>query len=380
MRTWICALVVACQLGCRDDQPRAHIDDFGPGPDVICRADNVSASCEPCNPLLQTGCNTAERCTWFHADGSTPPIGIVGCAPIGPVMVGDACTFGEPGATGFDDCMLGAVCVDGTCRAICDHQGGTPTCPTELQCARERGLFGAVGSTSPPIAGVCTPVCDPFADNDPLGSGSKPGLQCTATEGCYGLPHTSGVPTTWQCETPLEPHVHGGAPGEVDIASCAPGYEPFLAGATGSLAFTCLAICTPGNAYLGNPGANQPNGIAPHACNTTDARGTFGPIATDATNGEHCMYSWRFEVDVLGQLHRSPTSDTVGFCVDHTTFRYDSNADEVIDSSDGTMPACSSLPLVNSTGGLTAADFGCVDSTTANAMSKLRKLPLIRAR
>ena len=121
----------------------------------------------------------------------------------------------------------------------------------------------------------------------------------------------------------------------------------------------CIAVCKPGNTYAGNPGTQYPAGQSPHTCSTTDARGTFDP-ATATNNGDHCTYSWRFEVDASGVLHRSPTSDTVGFCVDHSKYRYDSNGDGVIDSSDAVWPLCASLA-----DGSAAAQFGCVDTMHA---------------
>jgi hypothetical protein len=78
------------------------------------------------------------------------------------------------------------------------------------------------------------------------------------------------------------------------------------------------------------------------------------------------MYSWMFEVDAQGNFVRSPTSDTVGFCVDHSKYQYDSNGDGIIGTGDAVWPLCSSLPDGPGSGSaLGAADFGCVDSAHA---------------
>jgi hypothetical protein len=93
---------------------------------------------------------------------------------------------------------------------------------------------------------------------------------------------------------------------------------------------------------------------------------------------ESCQYLWFDEVDDSGNLLTSATSNTVGFCYDHSRYTFDP------DGSGGpeapyTLPDCDQLQLegtydmTNGSGGdpnspLTyfgAIDFGCVDSTTA---------------
>jgi hypothetical protein len=136
--------------------------------------------------------------------------------------------------------------------------------------------------------------------------------------------------------------------------ACAEGYEPLVHDATGSTTIVCVALCAPGDTYLGGPQA--PLGVVPHRCSATDARGSFG-------TREHCMYVWALELDGSGNWLRSPSSDSVGVCIDHAQYRYDSNHDGVIDGSDATWPDCASLPLSGSD--VVAADFGCVATTTA---------------
>jgi hypothetical protein len=62
------------------------------------------------------------------------------------------------------------------------------------------------------------------------------------------------------------------------------------------------------------------------------------------------MFSWRFEIADDGTFVRSPTSDSVGVCVDHAKYGF---------------PPCASLPL---TGMPNAADYGCVDTATAGTL------------
>ena len=151
-----------------------------------------------CSPLTQAGCATGEKCTWI-IDATTPMyVGHIGCEAAGTAAIGAACTFGAAGATGFDNCVGGAVCsafgtpgTNGTCKQICDNQGGMPMCDASHVCVQYARLF-STGPTSPAAAGVCDVACDPLADNDFDGSGSaltRTGTVCgSATVGCYGYP------------------------------------------------------------------------------------------------------------------------------------------------------------------------------------------------
>jgi hypothetical protein len=102
----------------------------GPAP----RCDVVLATSNPCPPppvvtcdvLAQTGCMTGQKCSWID-DSATA--GHIGCAPDGTVALGGACAHGAFGATGYDNCMKGTVCIAGHCDTIC--------------------------SNTPPFAGVC---------------------------------------------------------------------------------------------------------------------------------------------------------------------------------------------------------------------------------
>jgi hypothetical protein len=246
-------------------------------------------------------------------------------------------------------------------------------------------------------AGVCAPSCDPLADNAFQGSdvGSKTGITCGSSNavGCYGFPSDgSGAPppTHFICALFAGGYTGLDATGnlvhrspvplaEQFLNSCAPGYNlSIFLDATGSAQVDCFAFCAPANSYgplgganvgtaaSGPNGGKSADGIS-HQCNTTDARGAFGATATPGgTNGEHCTYTWLFELDEnTGALHLSPTSDTVGICIDHTKYRYDSNGDGTITAADAFWPACPTIPLAasGSNDPLWAGHFGCVDHT-----------------
>jgi len=85
-----------------------------------------------------------------------------------------------------------------------------------------------------------------------------------------------------------------------------------------------------------------------------------------AANGDQCAFSWIFEYNGTGSTFlRSPTSDTLGICLDHSKYMYDSNNDGTPDT---TWPQCTTLGIgSNVNGGHDAVEFGCVDTATATA-------------
>ena len=272
------------------------------------------------------------------------------------------------------------MCSGGVCKQICDNQGGTPRCPATQACVTYEGLFANAGATTTP-AGVCDPSCDPLADNDFDGSGTrftKPGTACGSdpTIGCYGFPSTTHV-TNFSCAIPasgteLLTHRSPVPDNKQYLNSCMSGYElSVVYDHDGSTQVDCFAWCSPGDSYLGAT-TQAPNGVAPHRCNTTDALGNFGatPDGSAASNGEHCTYSWLYELDQANALHRSPTSDTVGICIDHTKYRYDADGDGTLDT---VIPPCAALPIQGDASTAGAADFGCVSTTLAMPVRAINK-------
>jgi len=222
-----------------------------------------------------------------------------------------------------------AVIPGGTCNANpdpCCSQPDGPACMAQMACIAAPNVTCCQSVQS--FDAVCeAPACDPLVEN---ACGTDPATGCY-----YGAPELQGLhfasPADWKCDvTPT-----GG--------TCAPGSISGIVDGTAS----CFALCLPGEAYLGNPIAQEPHGVSPHGC---------------AAN-EHCVYSWRFEVDIDGVLHRTPTSDTVGVCIDGATLKYDSDNDGYVDTP---WPDCETQPL-HATGSNIpdATMMGCVSSTTA---------------
>src|SRR5688572_28588527 len=292
-----------------------------------------------CNALWEAGSKAGEKCTWI-VDALMPQyVGHIGCTVDGTAVAGESCSFGAPGETGFDNCKAGFVCGNyaggtGECKQICDQQGGVPMCDAQHVCVTYSGLF-STGDTTPAAGGVCDLACDPIADNDFDGSGTKTktGTTCgtNANVGCYGYPSAGTPPTTgWSCTNDINAMQsqpiglrhrvqcvetnNCADPGPtIYINSCNQGYLPLLRESTMVATAICTALCKPRNCYLNNcGGGSNPDrlGEMPHRCQTPDRVGSFDT----AQGGEHCRYQWSFEIDQQGNFLRSPTSDTLGFC------------------------------------------------------------------
>ena len=219
--------------------------------------------------LTQTGCFTGQKCTWFHdaGTGTANPIGHIGRAATGTADVGAGCSYGADGPQGFDNCVGGSVCVSGTCKLICDDNGGDPMCPANYACGDYTGLFLS-GSMN--VAGVCDKTCDPLADNSFGSAGDglpvKTGMACATGDGCYGFLGTT-TPTHATCsrrvqQDPRPPvGLHGRreyVPARYDerlgSTVCAQGYIPLLDDTTGSSVADCIAFCAPADCFKNTVG------------------------------------------------------------------------------------------------------------------------------
>jgi hypothetical protein len=374
----------------------------GAGPDG--RVTTLDVALQPdaptgnnCSLLTQAGCTSTQKCTWIM-DAMTPQyVGHIGCAPSGTAAMGDTCMMGAPGASGYDNCGKGLMCgnyrgtATGTCKAICDLQGGTPGCDSQRACVSYAGLFAVSGVTDP-VAGVCDITCDPLGDNDFDGAGttsSKTASTCgsLASVGCYGFPSLGTAPlTAWTCTNDinvdqqqpiglrhrvqcLEANSCADPGPTIYTNSCNQGYLPLLEEQTGSTQVICVSMCKPAICYSGNCGASNTNRngdpASLHQCTTAHRKGTFAAT-------EHCQYLWWREIDgPSGTFLRSPTSDTVGFCMDFQKYRYDSNGDSQVTVTDMLLPNCDQLGSASVTGGnpqvptsyFGAPDLGCVPSS-----------------
>jgi hypothetical protein len=342
-----------------------------------------------CNPLAQTGCQASEMCTWI-IDMDDPNFAAhIGCAPAGTIQTGGQCTRNPPGPTGYDNCAKGNFCFGpnaggmGTCKLICDLQGGSPMCPTKFGCVGYQEIFSLPSDTGPPAAGVCEPTCDPLNDNNFLGSaGTKTGSAC-GTRGCYGLPpdFSSSTPTVFTCAGIANPtRIHRSActgtmqAGDAAAClymnkyiypnSCSAGYQPLINDSEGSMQQDCIAMC--GATDCTGTGTGLPGcvgsafaGVVPHTCYDgsigTPKNIAVDPAATGYTpanannDGEQCNYMWNLEFDASGMFVRSATSDTLGLCINRGLYYYDSNGDGMVKAATDTVfPACNKITNLHS--------------------------------
>lgn len=335
----------------------------------------------PCNLVTQQGCGSEDKCTWIATTPAT-----TACRTAGSASLGMHCRFSGTGLARSDDCVAGAWCEVYTglvCRRYCDLANVAATCEPGETC-QPYEPFGPSGSNT---TGLCMRSCDPLEDNDFDGRGSeltRAGSHCLhATDGCFGFPSYGTTPTTfWACSPELHPgaalfhRVACGSTGDcvshntLLIDGCSQGYLPMLRESTMSSEVVCVAMCKPLNCYAGDCGSNNENrlGAAPHRCNAIDARGTFDT----GSDGEHCQFLWVRELynHQIGTFLRSPTSDMLGFCFDHSKYMYDRDGDGYPEMP---LPPCASLadgfgssnqPMDPNFWG--AADLGCVDSRHAN--------------
>jgi hypothetical protein len=331
--------------------------------------------------LTQTGCSSGQKCSWIE---DTASLGHVGCAPNGPIPAGGACTYGAPGATGYDNCVAGTACMHGVCETVCDQNGGSPMCDANHTCEVYSGFLGPAGSEA---AGVCDPSCNPLDDNDFDGPGplTKPGTVCGIGQGCYGF-WSSTKRSHFSCAPIANPTLFhrsactggctngGGSP---FLNGCAGGYMPLITDdTTGANTYSCMAFCKPADCSLG--ACTSSIGAPPHQCNNTDAAGTFD----SADNGDQCVYGWWFEEGNTGTVLLSQFSNTTGICLDHTRYHL---ADATgMSTSTTNWPACNTLPITASSttchgalnaspadlSGCTAVDFGCVSTTTGGVTTQ----------
>ena len=382
-------LLVGLFVACSDDKKKVMVVQ----PDVTMQ----------CNPLLNTGCPAMQKCTWL-LDALMPNyVGHIGCAADGTKQLGEACMYGAPGETGYDDCVHGTVCSNfrgtapGICKQVCDQQGGMPACDASHVCVIYSNLFD-LGDTTPAAAGVCNTACSPLTDNDFDGMGSdlpnRTAHVCgSAAEGCYGSPSYGTPPIAgWSCtrDTSLRfgdaydhrkqcIEANGCAdPGpKVYQNSCNQGYLPLLIENTGSTTTICVSFCKPKLCFLGNCGIGESQrlGAANDSCNANDRLGTLSNSTTSAGHGEHCLFGWRFEIDPsTGKWLKSDSSDTVGYCYDHDKYTYDD------DGNTGTAPVsrppCVNLPDGFGSGNTPgAADLGCVSTSHVTLMQATGKVP-----
>lgn len=305
-----------------------------------------------CDPLTQTGCEAGQKCGWVILQ-EEPFVGSIECVMDGTVAVGQACMYGAAGAAGFSNCVKGSECVAGTCKSICDNNGGDPMCDANHACSNYNNLFETSDMT---VAGVCDPKCDPLTQRHLAPPNAE---ACGSTDpampnvGCY----TSDFVDFTCARVPMMAKgkinydtAYGPSAGTAFVNGCEAGYVPGIRKASGSMDVACMGLCaakktdrtliTNADGDIAALGKlhNQP---APRMLDATCQVGRKGTSATGDTNDE-CRFAWFFNVGQDGTVPESMYNDTLGLCFRPKLYNYDD------DGNAGTpnipFPSCTELP------------------------------------
>ncbi|HLT38958.1 MAG TPA: hypothetical protein VK034_21890 [Enhygromyxa sp.] len=125
-----------------------------------------------CDPWLQD-CPAGEKCSWEQVAG----VSQTRCVPIEPdaKLPGEPCMVFGDRDSGYDDCVLGALCqhVDarnqGTCAALCGGSPARPICEGE----------GELCHVCPDCPSLCVPICNPLAQD------CADGFACVSASGSF---------------------------------------------------------------------------------------------------------------------------------------------------------------------------------------------------
>jgi hypothetical protein len=294
-----------------------------------------------CNPVAQSGCSAAKKCTWI---ATGPATGALGCAPAGAATEGQACAYGPDGVqTGFDDCAGGLACISGTCKPLCDL-AAAGACGAAGVCQRYSGFYDSGGTQ---VAGACEPTCDPVTQVRSTDGAAACGSAnpTDPSRGCFGLPAGAGTASVFTCAPTL-----AGAPGHgtvlpppVFLNGCAPGALPILAASNNSSDVLCVALCTP--APSSSADFTSIGGLAPHTC------------ADRGAAGAECRYWWFLEHPAALP---SPARNGVGFCFEPSRYTWDDDGNAF--TPEVPLPSCAVLEPVDTNGVATddAAYWGCL--------------------
>lgn len=125
-----------------------------------------------CDPWAQD-CPVGDKCSWERVAG----VAQTRCVPVEQAakLPGEACSvFGDPDS-GYDDCVLGALCThvdarnQGVCMALCGGSPAEPICAGEFETCE----------VCPDCPSLCVPLCDPLAQD------CEPGFACTPGSGTF---------------------------------------------------------------------------------------------------------------------------------------------------------------------------------------------------
>jgi hypothetical protein len=403
------ALLIGLGAACGGGSSPPKLLDAGVGLDA--------ASPVTCDPIAQTGCSAAEKCTWIidvDADptAGTDPVGHAGCAAVGTTPLGGACDDATATANGgADHCVAGSLCISQKCKAICDVQLASGTakgsCDIDHACAAYSGVFISGNNAT---AGVCEPGCDPLTQRLLVGgaeqcgatSVTQPDVACTPASGFTSFlcaPSGADVYARTERDAALTDSL-----GNAYSNGCSPGYVALFPKDldAGANTVICSGLCAPQKVDSVLAGPDNPDNInegdktalgklltdtapvAGHATCGADSKGS-------ATDAEDCVYLWEvlasFSNVAPSEALRTPYSDTVGVCFAFGSYLVAPDATQptmlVPFQSCATLPPPEMVTAADTFG--SAADNGCYSLTetlahpdAAAARSAVRRAPRFR--
>jgi hypothetical protein len=315
------AMIAACGGLKRNDNvdDAAIVADASVDARVDARPDAPADAPGPCDPLANTGCAAANKCSWIvDVDDGTNRTGHVGCVPKGPKSIGEVCMIGTDGRIGSDNCAGGLYCVGRVCKQVCDTAGGAPRCAGLDACATYSSVFSNTGEAA--VAGVCDATCDPLSqttNTTPPHPNCDGGLNANnePTKGCYGFWALNNR-SRFSCASNVNPTFTQGhvfPAGTAFINSCAPGFFSLIFERTGSMNTMCSAHCFLGDVYLGHT-AERGGRTIPNVKSTCASRGA------DSTDFD-CIGGYSFEADTAaGTFAAIGQFSNVGVCLRQALF------------------------------------------------------------
>ncbi len=295
-----------------DSESDSSVDSSSPT-DTGVATDADAGDAAPCDPVLQTGCGTGQKCIVVAPSSGDPAVNT--CVTAGSVAAGGACTT-DPS----DNCAAGLVCLNGECRKYCDETVSTP-CPANFFC--DNYPIGT-GSMS-----ACIPRCDPVTQVRLYDGAAACGSPdpTAPTRGCVGTPNKG-----FRCQPTSSTKKHGDELVTPYLNGCAPGYQPLLhKTADPSSPFICVAFCKPGETY--STSTANAGGVAPNTC------------AARGATGAECRYWWYLEDT---SLPKTTDSNTVGFCLDYGNYTYDHDGNST--TAPIPFPSCTTLANTDTNG------------------------------
>jgi hypothetical protein len=298
-------VAATAMVGCGGDDDGVAIVDSGP----------IQTQCDP---VAQTGCEDGEKCAQVviseEASETT-------CLPNGTVALGEPCEYGDLGeTTGFDDCEageLGAQCINGVCREICEAD----SCTEGFACDFYENLFDDLDPTR---VGVCNQECNPVTQDCSL-----------EDEGCYlSVDNPTGQGSCTSVPEAISGIVQGdecaGPESQPDLCysnGCGVGFHPLIIDDTPETQddrSLCTAYCQPVDTHLNDvdaDGTGDPKeplfgnvlGFVDEDPKTPDiscSAERIGPAAHE------CRFFQAIVFGDIGAIDYIPAE--YGFCVDST--------------------------------------------------------------